>query len=168
MAINETLLAEGLGIVTLAFLAGFWFLPGGVLALRRHAGGETQPDVRPGYSPATLYHLLELYGSDGIRMFRNMLKADMFFPAVYGAFLYLLGDLAPAAHPAAALVRGLAISAAAFDYGENIFLLSVLRHLPERQAFAARTAGICTTLKTLSIIAALGVLTTVSVSAAAH
>ena len=50
MAINETLLAQVLGIVTLAFLGGFWFLPGGVLALRRRALGELQVDVRLGYS----------------------------------------------------------------------------------------------------------------------
>ena len=170
MAINETLLAQVLGIVTLGFLGGFWFLPGGVLALRHRALGELQVDLRPGYSPETLYRLLQLYGRDGIRSFRHMLMADMIFPAVYGALLFLLGDLAAAAHPAAAraasVVCAMAIAAACFDYIENIFLLYVLRRLPRRQAFAARAAGICTTLKMLSIVAALGVLTIVSLSSA--
>ena len=166
MAINETLLAQVFGIAALGFLCGFWFLPGGVLALRRRALGELQVDVRLGYSPETLYRLLELYGRDGIRWFRNMLIADMFFPAVYGTFLFLLGDLASAAHPAAGVVRALAIAATCFDYLENIFLLHVLHRLPGRQAFAARAAGICTTLKLLSFVAALGVLATVSLSPA--
>jgi hypothetical protein len=72
------------------------------LALRLLARGEPQVDVRPGYSPETLYRLRQLYGSQGIRMFRRMLMADMIFPAVYGTLLFLLGDLAAAAHPAVA------------------------------------------------------------------
>jgi hypothetical protein len=158
MTMNEALLARGLGVVTLCFLGGFWFLPGGVLALRRRALGEIQVDVRPGYNPATLYRLLQLYGGDGIRWFRKMLIADMIFPAVYGAFFFLLSDLASAAHPTARLVRVLAISAAGFDYLENIFLLYVLHRLPAHHTLAARAAGICTTLKFLSFVGAVGVL----------
>jgi hypothetical protein len=164
MAIHEKLLAEVLGVVTICALSGFWFLPGGVLALRRLALGEIQVDVRPGYTPETLYRLLQLYGRDGVRMFRNMLVADMFFPPVYGAFLFLLGDLASAAHPAGRIVRLMAIAAVCFDYGENIFLLDVLRRLPNRQPFVARAAGISTTLKTLNILASLGVLAIVALS----
>jgi hypothetical protein len=162
--VTETLLVRVFGIVTICFLCGFWFLPGGVLTLRRRAQGELQVDVRHSYSPETLYHLLQLYGQGGIRLFRNMLMADMIFPAVYGTFLFLLGDLASAAHPAAKAVCATAIAAACFDYLENIFLLHVLRRLPSRQAFAARAAGICTTLKMISIVAAVVVLATVSLS----
>jgi hypothetical protein len=175
VAIDETLLARVFGIVTLVCLCGIWFLPGGVLALRRRAAGEVQVDVRPGYSSDTLYHLLELYGHDGIRSFRNLLMADMFFPAVYGTFLFLLGDLAYAAHPAAGAVRAMAgtvramaIAAACFDYLENILLFYVLRHLPGRHLLAARAAGICTTMKMLSFVAAVGLLAAVSLSPAVH
>jgi hypothetical protein len=168
MAITETLLAQVFGILTFVFLCGFWFLPGGVLALRRRALGELQVDVRLGYSPETLYRLLELYGHDGIRWFRNMLMADMVFPAMYGAFLFLLGDLASVSHPAAGLVRATAIAAACFDYLENIFLLYLLRRLPERQPIAARAAGICTSLKMLSFVATMGVLGTVLLSRTAR
>lgn len=164
MAINASLLVWVFGILTLGFLGGFWFLPGGVLALRRRALGELQVDVRPGYSPETLYRLLQLYGREGIRWFRNMLIADMFFPPVYGAFLFLLGDLASEAHPAARVVRVMAIATAGFDYLENIFLLYVLRRLPTHQPLAARVAGNCTTLKTLSLVAAIAVLVTVWLS----
>jgi hypothetical protein len=55
MAMNERLLAELLGLATQCFLCGFWFLPEGVLALRRRAHGELQVDTRLGYSPETLY-----------------------------------------------------------------------------------------------------------------
>jgi hypothetical protein len=166
MAINETLFAWVFGVLTMGFLCGFWLLPGGVLALRRRAQGELQVDLRPGYGPDTLYRILKIYGSDGIRWFRNMLVADMFFPAVYGTLLFLLGDLASAHHPAAGIVCVIAIAAAGFDYAENILLLYLLRLLPSRQDFVARAAGICTSLKTLSLFASLGALAVVSLSPA--
>jgi len=164
MAIHEKVLAEVLGVVTVGALCGFWFLPSGVLALRRLALGEIQVDVRPGYTPETLYGLLQIYGRDGVRMFRKMLVADMFFPPLYGAFLFLCGDLVSAAHPVGRTVRLMAIAAVCFDYGENIFLLDVLRRLPNRQPFVARAAGICTTLKTVNILVSLGVLAIVALS----
>ncbi len=168
MAINEPLLAELLGIIALAFLGGFWFLPGGVLALRRRALGELQVDVRPGYSPNTLYRILQLYGRDGIRSFRRMLLADMIFPLVYGTLFFLLGDLAaevrPAALRSAGVVQVMAIAAAGFDYIENILLLFVLHRLPGRQDVAACAAGICTSLKMLSFAAALSAIATTLLS----
>ena len=163
MALNETLWTALLGAVTLVFLIGFWLLPGGVLALRRLALGELQVDVRLGYSPDTLYRILRLYGPDGIRSFRYMLLVDMVFPAVYGTLFFLLGDLAAVAHPGAlwpGIVRVMAITAAGFDYLENMLLIFVLRHLPARQVGAARAAGICTSLKMLSFAVALGSLAT--------
>jgi len=170
--INETLASVLLGIATLAFLGGFWLLPGGVLALRRGANGEMQVDVRPGYSPDTLYKLLQLYGDEGIRSFKRMLLADMIFPMVYAALLVVLGDLAASAHPllpqVASALRLAAISAAVFDYLENLFLLRVVRRLPQRQPFAARAAGISTTLKTLSLAAALVALVVTLLSPEAH
>lgn len=164
MMMNERLLAEVLGFATLCFLCGFWFLPGGVLALRRRARGELQVDVRLGYSPDTLYRLLRVYGADGMGSFRRMLLADMIFPMVYGALLFVIGDLVIAAHPSmiaeGLVVRAMAIAAAAFDYLENLLLLRVLHRLPEPLNFTARAAGICTSLKMLSFIAALGALAT--------
>ena len=49
-------------LIAIGFLCGFWLLPGRVLALRCRALGGPQLDVRPGYSPETLYRLLQLYG----------------------------------------------------------------------------------------------------------
>jgi len=156
---HETLAVWLLAAVTLAFLCGFWFLPGGVLALRRRAHGEMQVDLRPGYSPDTLYRLLGLYGADGIRAFRRMLVADMVFPLVYAMLLVLLGDVTARAHPSephvASLLRLAAIAAASFDYLENLFLLQVVSRLPNRQLLAARAAGIFTSLKTFSLVTAL-------------
>jgi len=159
---NEPLYAAMLGVAALGFLTGFWLLPGGVLALRRRALGELQVDVRPGYSPKTLYRLLRLYGADGVRSFRRMLMADLIFPAVYGSLFWVLGDLALAAHPAAfwlaSFAQVLGIIAAGLDYLENCFLLLALRSFPVERPFAARAAGISTSLKLLSIIAAAGAL----------
>jgi len=162
MTHNEPLIAEMLGLGAFGFLCGFWFLPGGVLALRRRALGELQLDVRPGYSPKTLYRLLRLYGPDGIRSFRRMLMADMIFPAVYGALFWILGDLAAAAQPAAfrsaGLVQVFGVTAAGLDYVENCFLLFALRSFPTEQALAARAAGISTSSKLISLIAAVSAL----------
>jgi len=162
MTHNEPLIAEMLGLAAFGFLGGLWFLPGGVLALRRRALGELQLDVRPGYSPETLYRLFRLYGPDGIRSFRRMLMADMIFPAVYGGLFWVLADLAAAAHPeafrSASLVRVFGVTAAGLDYVENCFLLFALRSFPTKHAFAARAAGISTSLKLLSFVAAVGAL----------
>ncbi|TCS60686.1 hypothetical protein [Varunaivibrio sulfuroxidans] len=150
----------GLTGLTVAFLGGFWFLPGGVLTLRRRAGGELQADVRLAYGPDTLYRLLDAYGPNGRRFFRRMLYADMIFPMVYAAMLYSYADTLAISHPAAIIAKSGALCAAAFDYGENALLLTVLRKLPARSVRIARYAGICTTAKMLSFtltLIALGV-----------
>jgi hypothetical protein len=147
-----------LGILSVVFLCGFWLAPGGVLALRRRAGGEMQVDLRVFYTPDTLYRLLDLYGADGRRSFRAMLLADMIFPAVYAATLYSLGGLIASTHPLPAALafvgRFAALAAALFDYGENLFLLHVLRNLESPSDRIARLAGICTTLKLVAFAVA--------------
>jgi len=152
--VDEARITIALAAVSVAFLCGFWFVPGGVLALRQRAGGELQVDLRFFYTPGTLYRLLDLYGVDGRRSFRNLLLADMIFPAVYAATLYSLGGLIASAHPfaiaAASVGRCAAITAALFDYGENLSLLYVMRNLQSPPDRVARLAGICTTLKVLA------------------
>jgi hypothetical protein len=134
---NEPNLVYLLGFVTVLFLCGFWLLPGGVLALRRRAG-EMQADVRLGYTPATLYRLLKAYGPEGRASFKRMLLADMVFPAVYGAFLVALADLAAASGPlaikAAFVARAASISAAGWDYIEKgCYYLSCIAFPPGNQ-----------------------------------
>jgi len=136
-----------LGILSAVFLCVFWLAPGGVLALRRRAGGEMQVDLRVFYTPNTLYRLLDLYGVDGRRSFRAMLLADMIFPAIYAATLYSLGGLIASAHPFVTVGRCAALAAALFDYGENLSLLYVMRNLKSPSDRIARFAGICTMLK---------------------
>jgi hypothetical protein len=153
-----------LGTVSAIFLCAFWFAPNGVLALRRRAGGALQVDVRPVYSPETLYRLLEAYGETGRRAFRGMLLADMVFPALYGATLYLCGDLLGSAFPRAAgpalVASCTSLAASAFDYGENFLLLNVLGRFPTRAQKSARLAAMCTTSKMiafgLALVAFLG------------
>lgn len=157
MFISETVLALFLGLTAVGFLGAFWLLPGGVIALWKSAG-EIQVDLRPGYTPATLYRLLEAYGPNGVSSFRRMLWADMIFPSVYGAFLFVLADLGASASTnhialaAAHIAQTTGSAAAGFDYLENIFLLSVLRRLPHERRVSARLAGISTSLKTAGIL----------------
>ena len=152
---SESGLAIVLVALSMLFLSAFWFAPGGVLALRRLAGGELQVDVRLGYSPKTLFGLLDLYGPAGRRSFRTMLLADMVFPALYGATLFLLGDLLRSASPQVAWVgQCAAIAAAGFDYLENLFLLHVLRNLDSRPQRSARLAGVSTSLKMVAFVIA--------------
>lgn len=162
MPADESSTAMLLGTATLVFLATFWLMPGGVLELRRRALGGLPVDLRPGYSPETLYALLRLYGSEGVRSFRRLLLADLVFPAVYGAFLFSLGDLAAAAHRGAVwiavAIRVMALFTAGCDYAENIFLLVVLHALPQRRPAAVRAASLCTTLKMTGFALALAAL----------
>lgn len=155
---SESSLAIVLVAFTMLFLCAFWFAPGGVLALRSLAGGELQVDVRLGYSPKTLFRLLDLYGPAGRRSFRAMLLVDMVFPALYGATLFLLGDLLRSAAPHAAslalVAQCAAIAAAGLDYLENLFLLHVLRHLGSRPQRSARLAGVSTSLKMVAFLIA--------------
>ncbi|HUL64898.1 MAG TPA: hypothetical protein VLW55_09810 [Burkholderiaceae bacterium] len=150
--------AIALAVLTFIFLCSFWLAPGGVLALRRRAGGALQVDVRLAYTPTTLYRLLDAYGPAGRRSFRTMLLADMVFPAIYGATLYLVADLLThgSAHAGSLglVARAAAVAAAAFDYAENIFLLHVLRHLDSRSGRSARFAAICTTSKMIAFMVA--------------
>lgn len=156
---SESKLALLSGMLSLVFLIAFWFSPAGVLALRRIAGGALQVDLRPGYRPDTLYRLLQAYGPPGIRSFRAMLVADMVFPVIYGATLYMSGDLLAAGHPPSSTltvwIHCAAVSAAAFDYGENLALLAVIQRLPSRSNRLAQTAGVFTTSKAISLAAAL-------------
>ena len=157
---SELTAAVVLLAIAVGFLGWFWLAPGGVLSLRRLAAGELQVDVRPAYSPDTLYRLLQQYGQAGRQNFRRMVLVDMVFPAVYGAGLYLLADaLAPdPASPAGCLARAAAVSAALFDYGENMLLLSVVRRFPARHDLIARAASACTSLKVLSFLVVVGAL----------
>jgi len=158
-----------LAVLTVVFLCWFWFAPGGVLALRRRAGGELQVDVRLAYTPATLYRLLDAYGPTGRRSFRAMLLADMVFPAIYGAMLYLLGDalaaVSPHASGLAVAARSAALAAAAFDYAENFFLLHVLAHFDSRPTTSARFAAIFTTAKMIAFVIAVTALISAWISA---
>jgi hypothetical protein len=148
---GESAIASALTWITVACLFAFWLAPGGVLSLRRRAKGALQVDVRLAYGPDTLYRLLDAYGPEGRRWFRAMLLADMVFPALYGATLFMWGDLLGSAFPhaakAASAARWCAIGAAAFDYCENLFLLNAVRHWDSRPYETARLAGTFTTLK---------------------
>lgn len=152
-------LMQALGFATALFLCGFWLLPGGVLALRRRAKGEIQVDVRLFYGTSTLYRLLKLYGEGGRASFRRMLLVDMVFPAVYGGLLFALASSAPAFHPAmsevARTAQIMAISAALWDYAENVLLLVVLNRFPTLLPFTASCASFCTSAKMVCFIVAL-------------
>lgn len=142
-----------LSLLTVAFLGAFWGIPGPVRTLRRRAGGALQADLRLAYGPDILYRLLDAYGQAGRRLFRHTLYADMIFPALYAATLGAYGGaLAP--HAQAATIK-FAAAAALFDYGENGFLLAVLRKYPARSRLLARLAGLCTTAKMLALATAL-------------
>jgi hypothetical protein len=153
--VSQSVAAIALLVADGAFLVFFWLAPGGVLALRRRAGGAIQPDARLGYGPRTLYALLDAYGQEGRRGYRRMLLVDTAFPIVYGGTLFhfaaALAAGRPGLAPAAAIVRCAATAAAAFDYGENVLLLTVLGRYPARALAIARAAGLCTSAKFLGV-----------------
>lgn len=142
-----------LTLVSAGFLAVFWFSPRGVLALRRRAGGALQVDVRAGYSPRTLFELLEDYGENGRTDFQWMLRLDMIFPVVYASAIW---SLAGAVHSVAPGILGAA--AASMDYAENLCLLRAVRAYPDRRHRVAVAAGVATSLKFVLLAAALATL----------
>jgi hypothetical protein len=156
---NELTVVVFLFAIVGGFLGWFWLAPGGVLSLRRLADGDLQVDVRLAYSPNTLYRLLEKYGKEGRQSFLRMLLIDMVFPAVYGTAIYLLADLLAALHGTQwktwNIAQIFAISAAVFDYIENVLLWSIVRRFPARHVPLARAASICTSLKMLSFFVAI-------------
>jgi hypothetical protein len=143
-----------LGALACAFLAFFWFTPLGVPALKRLGGGQPSPDLSFGYTVDHTYRLLEVYGEQGRAHWRRLLWADMIFPAVYGAWLALLG-LAWVRWVAAGPVWGilavaLAVAAAGADYVENVLLLRVLAAWPRRLPGVVAAASMFTRIKFLA------------------
>ena len=140
-------------------LTGFWLLPGGVLDLRRLAGGALQADLRPAYGSRTLYALLDAYGIRGRRWFGRMLQVDLVFPMLYAATIWMLAAEHGAMHRQAAVIAQVTgFAAAGFDELENLLLLSVLGSYPSRSPRVARSAGIMTLAKIISLTFSVGIL----------
>ena len=146
---NEQMAAAILAFAAFTMLGWLWFSPGGVLSLYQRAGAM-QVDIRFAYGPGTLYQLLEAYGAAGRESFRRLLLIDMVFPAIYAATLCVFADWLGGGTRAAVAAQTAAICAAAFDYTENLLLLSILRHFPARHDLQARFASLSTSLKALS------------------
>ncbi|WP_079415617.1 hypothetical protein [Thiomonas intermedia] len=140
-------------------LAGFWLLPGGgVLDLRRLAGGRMQPVLRPAYGSQTLSALLDAYGDMGRGWFGRMLRADLVFPMLYATAIWTLVAQhgAPRTHLAPRMAQAAGIAAAGFDELENMLLLRVLGAYPLRRLGLARLAGVMTLAKTICLVMAIG------------
>lgn len=139
--------------LTVAFLVGFWWLPGGVLDLRGLAEGRLQVDLRPLYGARMVYALLDVYGDRGRLWFGRMLRADLVFPLVYAATVWTLAATQPPA--VASWMERAGIAAACFDECENLLLLRILAAYPARHTRWARLAGIMTFLKMCSLVVAI-------------
>jgi hypothetical protein len=146
-----------LGALACAFLVFFWLTPLGVPALKRLGGGRPSPDLSFGYTADHTYRLLDAYGERGRAHWRRLLLADMIFPAVYGAWLALLG-LAwvrwVAAGPVwSILAVALPVAAAGADYVENLLLLRVLAAWPRRLLGVVAVASVFTRIKFVAFAA---------------
>jgi hypothetical protein len=141
------------------FLGVFWLSPHGVLALRKRAGGALQVDVRVGYSPDTLFQLLDAYGEMGRADFRWMLRLDMVFPVVYASAIWALASAA-----GSRVAAPLGAAAALMDYAENVCLLHVLRTHPRRPRPVAIAAGVATSSKFALIVASMTALMAAALS----
>lgn len=148
-----------LGAFASAFLLLFWLTPFGIPVLKRFGAGQPSPDLTFGYTAGHTYRLLDAYGERGRSHWRRMLLADMIFPAVYGAWLALLGlawvRWAGAGSTWIILVVALPVVAAAADYVENILLLRVIAGLPERLPSEVAAASMCTRIKFTAFAATL-------------
>ena len=146
-----------LGALTCAFLAFFWLTPLGVPALKRLGGGQASPDLTFGATADSTYRLLDAYGEQGRAHWCRLLLADMIFPAVYGAWLALLGlvwvDWLAAGPAWGLLAVAFPVAAAVADYGENLLLLRALAGWPQRFPRVVAAASVFTRIKFMAFAA---------------
>lgn len=121
-------------------------------ALEPKAGGAPVPDLHLAISEAEAHRIFGLYGEEGRRFyFRVILFADTAYPLAYTCVLALLiAYLGRRAISLQSPLRYLCLMpfvAMIADYGENIGLLTMCFHYPERWPILGMITLICNSLK---------------------
>lgn len=157
---SQHIIAGLLLLACLAYLSWYWWAPGGAADLRRWTG-QRLPDLGMGMGPARLCRVLAGFDGRARADYRRLLRADLLFPPIYVAAVWVWADLlapAGAGTMAAHSARAAVAAAALLDVAENLLLLSLLRRWPACSGPRAAAAGVATSLKFVALLCALAAL----------
>lgn len=104
----------------------------------------TIPDLKIGYDIQYMQEMFECFGQEGIEIYENIQVIDMFFPMVFGFFLFQLLITVKVHKPSAAL---LVLSAVTADYIENLILWKQRINFPELNENLITIASFSTKVK---------------------
>ena len=121
-----------------------------------------------GYTPAEAFRVMTEYGEAGRRAYTFLLlTSDLVFPFLYGSFLFLsIRRVTRRTGFPARWSNGLAacgITAACFDYLENLAFLILINEYPSQSSIVARLASFFTVTKFLFSAASLIILATLGI-----
>jgi hypothetical protein len=152
--------AVGLGL----FGAGLYLAMSGItLAHIEATSGQTPFDMRPfGYGPAEAAELLSALGDEGRTYYlTRQTPLDTIYPAVLALTLIAATICARRGMPGDWLRRSgiaLAVSAAAFDYAENIGIAAMILSWPDLPDALVHAASTATVAKSAATSAAVSIL----------
>jgi hypothetical protein len=134
--------------------------PGSIRHLMDATGGRKILDMQASGSADETYARLEAFGELGRELYlRAILTVDLFFPLSVFAFLMLLAhfvaERARLRGAMRAVLKLLPVAYVLLDFFENISVLLMLKHYPERLELLAGTVGYLTRGKRAAMIAAL-------------
>ncbi len=138
--------------------------PYGLAKLKQITDGHSILDMElKGYSVEKAYEILDNLGEEG-RAFhlRTIAPLDFPFPLAYGMFYFITLTLIAKSllkkMPKPWLLGCTGLLAALFDWLENIMIISLLKHYPDKLINVAKTASVFTQLKSFFILTSMGLI----------
>ena len=141
-------------LLALYLLFPLFFLPSAGKALQEASGqADYQPlDLRPGFSPDEAWQALEVLGPDGRQSYlRSETIMDVAYPLTYGFFFALLISFLfqkiGRRFERFAWLAWMPLAAMLFDFLENMGIVNLIHHFPERADGWAQLASIAGIIK---------------------
>lgn len=132
--------------------------PGSLAHLMEATGGQKILDMQASFSSAETYQRLEAMGEFGRKAYlRTVLTIDLVFPLTVFAFFTVLFTterlrMSPALDKA---LRVMPAAYLALDFIENVIILALLWHFPERLEFLGGAVGYFTRGKRIAMMLAM-------------
>lgn len=135
-------------------------IPGSLSDVMAAAGGQTILDQKPAFSSEEVYRRLDAFGPTGRERYRWFLATtDVIFPLTLLAFLFLLARYTSQQLGPPQALRGLLllfpVAFFVFDMIENLSIFLMLSDYPERHQLTGGLLGYVTSIKRLSMYAAI-------------
>ena|GEM_PF-5105542 len=142
------------------FILGMIIMRQSANRVSEYAGGETILDLRMGYSEKSAKQYLEQLGKKGREeYYNNFYKVDLFYPLTYTLFYFcaiaiLLKKCCKEKNKLDFLLL-LPIFGLIFDWGENLFIRSLINQFPDISQVICQTSSIFTMLKFIFVYSSL-------------